>query len=82
MEVPDSPPKKTVHRLKGTNSFGKELPRTKTRTVRSQRKSISKSPLSKRRSNSPPKRKSSSNKPPPKRKSSSIKVKPKRSILL
>lgn len=79
-EAPDSPPKKTPHRLKGTNSFGKPSPRPKTRTVRAQRQSISKSPLSKRRSNSPPKRKSS-NKPPPRKKSLN-RGKPKRSILL
>ena len=81
VEVPDSPPKKTPHRLKESNSYGRPLPRPKTRTVRAQRQSISKSPLSKRRSNSPPKRKSSSNKTSPKRKSSN-KGKPKRSILL
>ena len=75
-EVPDSPPKKTVHRLKGTNSFGKSLPKPKTRTVRRQRSAISKSPLSKHRSKSrsksPPKRKSSSSKSPPKTKGISV----------
>jgi hypothetical protein len=76
-EVPDSPPKKTVHRLKGTNSFGKSLPKPKTRTVRRQRTAIPKSSLSKRLNKPPPKRKSSSSKSPPKRKSSSSKSPPK-----
>ena len=75
----NSPPKKqkkTVHRLKGTNSFGKELPKPKTRTVKAQRKSISKSPLSKLS------KKSSSNSSSNKTTETSISKRPKRSILL
>lgn len=73
VELPDSPPKKTPHRLKESNSFGRQLPRPKTRTVRAQRQSISKSPLSKLSKKASPK----------KRKNSSLnKGKPKRSIFL